>query len=218
MTPDRDHGTTADGPGSRPPGRPRDPSIDDAVARAVISLLEDGVPANEITMVQVADTAGISRTSLYRRHERIEEVLAAALDSVRSPIDDVDTGSLRGDLATLYTTASSSVADTPLARDLTVLRVGLGLHDPAFRATTWERHVSQRRAPMLKALRRAIDRGEIPRHTDPELILDLINGAAYYQFTVRPDDGYGRTRLRAAIDLLTDVLIRGAERADADLP
>lgn len=213
MTQPLDRSTSSDAPAVRPPGRPRDPTIDDAVARAVITLLEDGVPANEITMVQVADTAGISRTSLYRRHERIEEVLAAALDSARRPIEDVDTGTLRGDLTALYATASSSVVNAPLARELTVLRIGLGLHDPAFRAMTWERHVSRRRTPMAQALQRAIDRGEIPLDTDPEIVIDLLNGAGYYQLIVRPDDGEGTTRLLAAIDLITRLLTGRADVA-----
>lgn len=197
---------TPDAPAPRPPGRPRDPSIDDALARAVITLLEDGVPANELTMLQVADAAGISRTSLYRRHARIEEVLAAALDSVRTTVEDVDTGSLRGDLTALYDAASHSVETTPLARELTLLRIGLGLHDPDFRTTTWEQHVSRRRVPMIEAVQRAIARGEIPPDTDPELVVDLINGAGYYQLIVRPDDGEGSTRLHAAIDLITKLL------------
>lgn len=209
--------TSTDAPATRPPGRPRDPSIDDAVAHAVIELLEDGVPANEMTMVQVAEAAGISRTSLYRRHERIEEVLAAALNSVRSPIDDVDTGSLSGDLTALYDTASTAVETTPLARKLTVLRIGLGLHDPDFRALAWERHVSHRRAPMVRAIRRAIDRGEIPPDTDPDIIVDLINGAGYYQLVIRPDDGGGADRLHAAISLLVRCLA-GTPGTTADQP
>ncbi|MFO7779495.1 MAG: TetR/AcrR family transcriptional regulator [Nitriliruptoraceae bacterium] len=214
MTRPRHRSTATDGPAGRPPGRPRDPSIDDAVARAVIELLEKGVAANEMTMVQVAEAAGISRTSLYRRHERIEEVLAAALDSVRRPIDEVDTGSLGGDLTALYDTASTAVETTPLARELTVLRIGLGLHDPAFRALAWERHLSQRRAPMVRAIRRATERGEIPPDTDPDIIVDLINGAGYYQLVVRPDDGGGTARLHAAIDLLVRCLTGGISRAD----
>jgi AcrR family transcriptional regulator len=201
-----DSSAVTDAPAPRPPGRPRDPSIDEAVAHAVIGLLEQGVPAQKITMVQVADAAGISRTSLYRRHERIEDVLAAALDSVRQPVEDVDTGSLRGDLEALYGAASTTLDTTPLARELTLLRISLGLRDPAFRAITWERHVSRRRAPIAQALRRAIDRGEIPHDTDPEIVIDLINGAGYYQLVVRPDDGCGEARLQAAVELLTESL------------
>ena len=217
MTQPRHDASTTHAPATRPPGRPRDPSIDEALARAVITLLQDGVPANEITMVQVAEAAGISRTSLYRRHERIEDVLAAALDSVRAPIPDVDTGSLRGDLTALYETASGAMASTPLARELTVRRIGLGLHNPAFRATTWDRHVSRRRSPMVRAIQRALDRGEIPRDTDPEIVVDLLNGVGYYQLIVRPDDGDGAARLQDAIDLLVRALT-GSIRGSSEVP
>src|SRR6056297_4221105 len=57
-------------------------------------------------------------------------------------------------------------------------------------------------AAMVRAIRRAIERGEIPPDTDPDIIVDLINGAGYYQLVVRPDDGGGTARLHAAIDLL----------------
>jgi len=55
---------------------------------------------------------------------------------------------------------------------------------------------------MVRAIGRAIERGEIPPDTDPDIIVDLINGAGYYQLVVRPDDGGGTARLHAAIDLL----------------
>lgn len=207
MTPADHDPPDTDAQAARPPGRPRDPTIDAAVAAAVIGMIEAGVPANEITMLQIAQAAGISRTSLYRRYERVEDVLAAALDSVRQPLEAVDTGNLRDDLVALYGTASDAVERSPLARKLTIVRIGLGLHDPQFRAMTWERHVRPRRAPIVQAVRRAIARGEVPGDTDPEVVVDVINGAGYYQLVVRPDDGGGPARLHAAIEMLVEGLV-----------
>ena len=47
-------------------GRPRDPAIDDAVLAATRALLVE-IGCDQLSMVAIADRAGVGRPALYRR-------------------------------------------------------------------------------------------------------------------------------------------------------
>ena len=68
---------TPDGPSARA-GRPRQADMDRRIGDAVLALLRDGGPA-AVTMENVATTAGIAKTSIYRRHANRGELLTAVL-------------------------------------------------------------------------------------------------------------------------------------------
>lgn len=89
--------TTTPAPRSRPGGRSA--RVRDAVFRAVGTLVAEG-HRETMTIPQVAATAGVNATSIYRRwgsvENLLEEVAVAALTN-DEPLPD--TGSLTGDLA-----------------------------------------------------------------------------------------------------------------------
>ncbi|HWE91827.1 MAG TPA: TetR/AcrR family transcriptional regulator [Pseudonocardiaceae bacterium] len=64
---------------ARPPGRPRDPGIEDMVMRAVIGRLAvDGY--SRMTIADIAADAGVSRPTIYRRWPGKRDLVIAALD------------------------------------------------------------------------------------------------------------------------------------------
>ena len=72
----------------RTPGRPRDPSIDDAVLEAAERLLvEGGIEA--VTMSAVAATTGLARATLYRRWPGRDRLVTAVIRHAmgRPPVD-----------------------------------------------------------------------------------------------------------------------------------
>lgn len=61
--------------------RPRDPEVDRAIHQAAVELLaRTGYHA--VTFDAVANRAGVSRTSIYRRFDDVAELITAAVDDV----------------------------------------------------------------------------------------------------------------------------------------
>jgi AcrR family transcriptional regulator len=118
------------GPGARRGGRPRDDQREGEILNTVNSLLaERGYEG--VTFEAVARRAGASKATLYRRWKSKREMVVAALKAGparREGPDDINTGSLRGDLLALcqrlVTTMRSTDGQTAL------LLFQAGLEDP----------------------------------------------------------------------------------------
>jgi hypothetical protein len=70
----------------RRPGRPRDTSLESTVLSATADLLLER-DTKDVTIAAITERSGVSRAAVYRRWSSREELLAAALDSVRSSIE-----------------------------------------------------------------------------------------------------------------------------------
>ena len=74
--------TKADNP-STAQGRPRDPSVDQAILRAALELfIEHGIDGASIE--KIAKQAGVAKTSIYRRWTSREALLAQAIEVSRN--------------------------------------------------------------------------------------------------------------------------------------
>ena len=95
---DQGPGTETDtGPAeSRRPGRPRSEQAEQAIIEATLDLFgEQGFEG--VCVEAVAARAGVGKATIYRRWPNKEELLLAALSSMKSPIPE-PTGSVRDDL------------------------------------------------------------------------------------------------------------------------
>jgi AcrR family transcriptional regulator len=83
---------------SRTAGRPRSPEADRAILATTLKLLvEQGYDAMSIE--SVAATAGVGKTTIYRRYPGKRELVVAAVLSLASTFDlPPDSGSTRADL------------------------------------------------------------------------------------------------------------------------
>ena len=64
------------------PGRPRSESADRAILRAALEVFVDrGIDAASIE--EIAERAGVARTTLYRRWSSKEEIIARAIAETR---------------------------------------------------------------------------------------------------------------------------------------
>lgn len=190
-------GTTAD----RRPGRPRDTSLKASVLSATVDLLLER-DTKDVTIAAITERSGVSRAAVYRRWASREELLAAALDSVRSSVELVPGASTLETILNSY--EQSAVAVEGRVGTLVKKRVAMGLENESLRALSWDRHVSRRRAPIADEIRRGIAAGEVDPAVDVEAMIDLINGLYYYQFVVRApsDQVEARARIRAAVRLV----------------
>ena len=96
-----------------------------------------------------------------------------------------NTGSVYRDMS-LQMTQLLAILRSPRGRIVAAL-VGGGQSDPELLAAYRERFLRPRREEAYKTLRRAIERGELPRSLDLDLVLDILYGAIYMRFLIRHD-------------------------------
>jgi AcrR family transcriptional regulator len=154
--------------------RPRDPRADEAITAAVLDLLAE-VGFGRFTMDDVAARAGVGKATIYRRWPSKERLVLHALHSGRSPVADVDTGTLHGDLVALYQGIIGEQGRETTMRLMPALAVEAA-NDPDVRARL-RAFVDDRRRPTREAFARAIGRGEVPADVDVDLCIDLMTGS-----------------------------------------
>ncbi len=208
-------------PALRTPGRPRDATLESSVLAATVDLLLER-DTRDVTISAITERCGVSRAAIYRRWASRDELLAAALDSVRSGVEITPAGSCLDTILAAYEQASVVVDGRVGA--LIKKRVALGLENEKLRALSWERHVSGRRGPIAAEIRRGMATGEISADVDVEAMIDLINGMYYYQLVVRapsggsgvsgPSGSAGRDATRARVRAAVKLVFEGAARRD----
>jgi AcrR family transcriptional regulator len=166
-------------------GRPRDPSIDEAIISATLELLDEHGYAG-LTLAEVANRAGVSRTALYRRWARKSQLVVEAMVS-RLPARGLpDTGSTRGDLLAYTQQLAATFSHTPAARVLPGLVAAMAT-DPSLAASYRELLVQPLRQQVRAAVARAIARGEVHEDTDPEFVIDALAGPLYVRLLITGD-------------------------------
>lgn len=130
-----------------------------------------------LSIDEVAARAGVNKTTIYRRWPTPEALALSAFERA-APEDGLpDTGSLRGDLLA-YLKAFREACRTPAVLSLVRMHFS-GDFDSKLGALVKER-ARQGHCDALVMFTRAIDRDELPRDTDVELVRDLVVGSAQY--------------------------------------
>lgn len=164
----------SDAPAPRP-GRPRSATADRAILDAAFSLLHDrGYAAT--SMDAVAEEAGVSKATIYRRYPAKAELAVAALDS-RLQIGPLpDTGNARADVIALIDRFQHLLLEVMGMQIFGTLLVEEKDHPELLEAFR-SRVIRARRAAMAGITRRAMERGEIRPDLDLETMIDLLAGA-----------------------------------------
>ncbi|MFZ0666896.1 MAG: TetR/AcrR family transcriptional regulator [Acidimicrobiales bacterium] len=161
-------------------GRPRSVRSHRAILDAANELLEERGLVG-LTIDEVAQRAGVSKPTIYRRWPTKGTLAFEAFSGdflARQPLPD--TGSLRGDLLAALRSWIRVVNRTITGRTLKGL-IAEVQRDPEL-AEIWRiRFTEPVRAQHRTMLDRAIERGEISPRTDPDVVLDLIYGPAYHR-------------------------------------
>jgi len=153
-------------------GRPRSEEAHQAILDATLALLAE-VGFSALTVEGVAARAGVGKATIYRRWTSKVPLVVEAFGGLPA-FSDFDTGSLAGDLKSMLRAYLDLFNKTPLATVLPAL-ASERAHDPAL-AELFNPVLRQRRSPLLAALERARDRGELAADVDLELAADLIVG------------------------------------------
>jgi AcrR family transcriptional regulator len=185
----------------RSPGRPPDQRVRGAAIEATLDLIaEHGIRG--LTTDAVAERAGISKATMYRRWRSKDALVVDAVASLVSEIRIPDTGSLREDVRALLRDAVKLYADSRPARLIPNLVAEMA-RSPAVADAVRSGFLAQRRAALATVLDRGRARGELRPDVDTDLCLDLLGGVVYYRFLIT-----GGPLNRRLADDLTDALMR----------
>jgi len=166
-------------------GRPRDIRTQKAILRATRQLLGK-VGYSRLTIEGVAARSGAGKATIYRWWpSKGDLVLEAAEPEVAIGVVP-DTGETRGDLSVaikqLIGTFSNRLAAVVIFAAIATLD-----DDPAMARTFREKYVYPWRVSAAAAIRRGIERGDLPSDTDVELVLDIIVGTVFQRTLVMRD-------------------------------
>ena len=163
---------------ARRPGRPRSAGVDEALLEATLQLAGE-VGINGMSMDDLAQRVGVSKTTIYRRWRSKEALVLDALAHGIRPFDLVDTGSLRGDLE-VYLRELGRRMETGRTSDVLPDLISAAARDAALRESLdeWVRH---RRQPLKTILGRGVERGELSDNADLDTVIDTLIGAFMYR-------------------------------------
>src|SRR5256886_2724737 len=148
---------------SRRPGRPRSEQAEQAIIEATLDLFaEQGF---EGVCVEAGPArAGVGRATIYRRWPNKEELLLAALSSMKSPFP-APTGSVRDDLVAQMSVMCADRADPRKARRYALL-LGEGQKYPRLMQRYKETVIGPRHDVIREVIRRGIATGELRADTE----------------------------------------------------
>ncbi|MFH8349570.1 TetR/AcrR family transcriptional regulator [Streptomyces sp. NPDC018045] len=186
MNPDNDpqgHSLAAPAPPARAPGRPRSREADEAILAAALDLLiERG--AGWASIEQVARRAGVTRATVYRRFATLTDLLVRA---VEWEYRDVEPASMDWPDIDSMVTAWADHLGTPRARRL-VRRLYATVDDlPELLRAYHKAHGGHRSRAVRTTLERARAAGQLPPDSDPEILQQMLSGAALQHLAAYPD-------------------------------
>jgi AcrR family transcriptional regulator len=188
-------------------GRPKSAQADRAIIVATLGLLEEQGYAG-LTMAGVAERAGVSTATLYRRISSKEELVVGALATLVPDRPPSDTGSLEGDLHETLQRIGEG-----LTGDRGQLLLGLAseiIRHPALAEAVRARFQRPMQDDVTAMLSRAAERGEIPRPVDTRVTIALIVGPLHYWLLS------GETITPAVVDTVLPMVLRGLGAAPAE--
>ncbi|GAC1310627.1 MAG: TetR/AcrR family transcriptional regulator [Acidimicrobiales bacterium] len=197
--------------GSRPPGRPRDPRLQEAISEATIGLLaEAGYEA--LTMEAVACRAGTTKAAIYRRWPSKAALVADVFATrAQSKVWLPDTGDLRADLTAHIRAVIATLAGEPVGRAVLNVVVAGGVH-PELAELLRSGFVRSRRHIVSAIVDAAVARGELSPGADAEFAADVLLGPVYYRLLVSGDP-IGPDLAPALVELVVRTL-HGASTPD----
>lgn len=153
------------------------------VAKKIIeAALEDlaRVGFANLNVEEVAARAGVNKTTVYRRFQTKEALVREALGQVVGKMTDIpDTGAIRTDLIAFLEHVAALLRT---ARGQAILRVVSAEHDNPVFANLVDSLLPHTDTIIPRAaIKRAVARGELPRHTDPKLVLFTLVGALIHR-------------------------------------
>jgi AcrR family transcriptional regulator len=161
-----------------PRGRRRDPSLDDAILDATLTMFAEG-GYRSVSIEGVAARAGVGKATVYRRYPTKAALVVDALRERLCMVDHLpDTGDLRSDLMGMI----NPLVDRLHGPDgqMMVAFMAERFREPELAAEFDRSVVGRKREHVRKLLRDAVARGELEATTDVELVAEMMPAVVWY--------------------------------------
>lgn len=144
------------------------------------------VGVDRLSIPELAEKAGVNKTSIYRRWPTREALVKAALAQPMEHVREVvDTGSLVGDLLVL---ARETGRFTKSPRGLAAVRAALASGNGARSRALAAELTSLQGTLLREPIARAVRRGELASDADTELLLFTLAGALLHRTFIERRD------------------------------
>lgn len=167
----------------RAPGRPRSQEVDSAILSAALDLMiERG--AGRTSIEQVAQRAGVTRATVYRRFPDKTTLLIQAIEAEHR---DHDPGAPDWPDLSLMVHDMASYLSRPRHRRMLRRLYGAVDDHPELLRSYRDSQGGRRASAELATLARARDEGRLPPDTNPEILQQILNGAILHHLGAYPD-------------------------------
>jgi AcrR family transcriptional regulator len=171
--------------GKRPPGRPRSENARQAILRSTVKLLRKG-GFEQLSIEAIAADAGVGKATVYRWWPTKGALVVDAFAlSTEDELHFPDSGSVYRDMG-FQMNRFLGVLHSPRGCIVRAI-LGAGQSDHDLLEEFRKRLLRPRRQEAYAALRRGIERGELPGNLDLDVVLDTLYGAIYMRFLIRHD-------------------------------
>ena len=159
----------------RRPGRPRSAEVEARILEATLDrLAEDGIAG--LSVEAVAATAGVGKTTIYRRWPNKDALILDAFASLDEPLPPVEEDRpARDELVELLDLIRRRTTRSRSGR-LMHCMLGEKERHPRLAAAYEARVIEPRRDRLRQAIRRGMAREEIRSDLDVEMVLHLLTG------------------------------------------
>jgi AcrR family transcriptional regulator len=161
------------------PGRPRDPSRDEAIFAATLALFAEHGYAG-VSIEGVAARAGVGKATIYRRYASKAQLLVDAVQVCAGPKYPLpDTGDFRADLTTMLQGLMDQLRSDmgPVLVAFAAERARYPALDEEFKRSV----IGAKRAHIRQLLTSAVERGELPADADIEVIAEAGPALLWHQ-------------------------------------
>lgn len=190
-------------------GRPRDERIDAGITTAALeTLAENGF--ERFCVEDVAQRAGVAKTTIYRRFPTRDDLLAGALERLN---DDLVTRERSGSIREQLVAALGSIRRAPgtMRGQILMHAAAEGERDPGLAAFVHERVLAPRHAALRELIQHGIDAGELRPGIDPDAVIAVLVGPMLYLGMWRMRDEVGAIPDERVVDLLLSGLTRASD-------
>jgi AcrR family transcriptional regulator len=143
------------------------------ILEAVLDELGD-VGYGALTIEGVAARAGVGKSTVYRHWRGKLELVEDAFRTLKAQVEVPEGGTIRERVVTVLQQVARIVEESTYSACMPVL-IEAAERDPQMRDFHCQ-FSTERRAVLVGMLRTAVDRGELPKGTDPELLADALVG------------------------------------------
>lgn len=149
------------------------------VQTATLELLAE-LGSRGLTIEKIAQRSGVAKSSIYRHWKSLPELVLDAFQSVNTAAPArPEPGDARAELEGFLGELAHTISTAPWAPLMATL-IEAAERDPQLRRLLGDL-IEQRRAPLRAILADAVERGDLPRTTDPDLLAGVLGGTLFYR-------------------------------------